>query len=103
MISAEQIARFPHQLLVCSRLICSLSEAWGVWTCHHGSYNSLGAHAMRNELGESGEDDLSCGFEDVLLLLISNGQARLTELQRNQRGRLERSRVMLRQYEDRET
>ena len=24
MISAEQIASFPHQLLVCSRLICSL-------------------------------------------------------------------------------
>ncbi len=39
--------------------------------------------------GESGEDGLSCGFEDVLLLLIRNGQARLTELQRNQRGRLE--------------
>jgi hypothetical protein len=34
MISAEQIASFPRQLLVCSRLICSLSEAWGVCTCH---------------------------------------------------------------------
>jgi len=29
MISAEQIASFPHQLLVCSRLMCSLGEAWG--------------------------------------------------------------------------
>ena len=27
MISAEQIASFPHQLLACSRLICSMSEA----------------------------------------------------------------------------
>jgi uncharacterized coiled-coil protein SlyX len=33
MISAEHIARFPHQLLVRSRLICPLSEAWGVGTC----------------------------------------------------------------------
>jgi len=29
MISAEQIARLPHQLLICSRLMCSLGEAWG--------------------------------------------------------------------------
>ena len=31
MISADQIASIPHQLLACSRLIRSLSEAWGMF------------------------------------------------------------------------
>ncbi len=35
--------------------------------------------------------DCHAGFEDVLLLLIRNDQARLTERQRDQRGRPEES------------
>jgi hypothetical protein len=31
MISADQIASIPHQLLACSRLIRSLSEVWGMF------------------------------------------------------------------------